>query len=119
MCGVCGTTGVLILAGQGKEYQGANNESGGLVPQVTSENQVVVKGPDYTGPRETVVDKTKPNTWPAWITAVGGFPTDSGAPGGTFQAQPLPDINVSGRSWWWVPLLLLAGLVVVAKMRRS
>jgi len=78
--------------------------------------QVLVTGPDYTGPRKTVIDKNNPPSWPAWITAVNGVPVDTGAPGGTFQAQPLADLVSSGHLWW--PLLALGLLVILAMKAR-
>jgi hypothetical protein len=111
MCGVCGSTGVLLL---NSTQQG----SGGLTVNPDAVNQTLVIGPDYTGPRKTYVNADDPTSWPPWITAVNGAPIDTGAPGGTFQAQPLPDLFVTGFAWWWIPLAVL-GVLVLMKARKG
>ena len=107
MCGICGTTGVLLL--------NAQSNGGGLTVNPDASNQTLVVGPDYTGPRKTYVDASNPASWPAWITAVNGAPVDTGAPGGTFQAQPLPELSVTAMSWWWIPVGLLLVLILVKR----
>jgi hypothetical protein len=125
MCGICSTTGVNVnaivdnqgnnlLSPNGGGYIGANNPSGGLVPQVTMASQVVVTGPPETGPRVTIVDTNNPSGWPAWITAINGKPVDNGNPGGTYQptngAGRLPDLvsNVAMGGLWAIgPIILL------------
>ena len=111
MCGICGTTGVLLL---NSTQQGG----GGLTVNPAAPNQTLVVGPDYTGPRKTYVNANDPSSWPPWITSVNGTPVDTGAPGGTFQAQPLPELSVTAMSWWWIPVGLLALLVIVNMSKR-
>jgi hypothetical protein len=134
MCGVCGTTGPLILNTPTTDapiksapkptasYIGSTNTSGGLVPQVTSATQKVVTGSAATGPRVTVVDTNNPNAAPAWISWVNGAPVDNGKPGGTYQpdsgAGRLPDLvsNVPMGALWAVGLVIL---LVLWKRSRS
>lgn len=112
MCGICSTTGVNILPTP--SLSGGTNPLDGNPLQP---NQTVVTGPAYTGPRQTVVDVSNPSSWPPWIVAVNGQPTDTGAAGGTFTPQILPEISVTGFSWWWIPLLLLGLLIVTGRKR--
>jgi hypothetical protein len=108
VCGICSSTGVLILA---------NQNDTGLQPNPNAGPLTKIVGPDYTGPRITYINASDPTSWPTWITAVNGAPVDTGAPGGTFQAQTLATLDVTAASKAW--LLFLALVVVVAVLARK
>jgi hypothetical protein len=75
--------------------------------------QTLVIGPDFTGPRVTVVDVRSGARLEPWIERVdvpirsGVNVTtfaDTGEPGGTYQPQQLPDLVATSEQW---PALLV------------
>jgi hypothetical protein len=79
-------------------------------------NQALVFGPDYTGPRKTVVNLTDPQSWPSWIRSLDGQPHDDGSiAGGTWSGpQQLATLATTARrSWWWLILAVVVALLVV------
>lgn len=75
--------------------------------------QALVIGPDYTGPRKTVVNLMDPLSWPKWITSYNGEPRDDGSiAGGTWSGpQQLATVQVTARRGW---LWLVVGILAVA-----
>lgn len=97
-----------------------------LTGEPLPEWKTVVTGPDFTGPRRTIVNNRPGAELPAWIvridipideyTTITQF-LDTGAPGGLYQpddAQQLPDLTAVVSPFPWGTIVV--GVVIVAAL---
>jgi len=114
-CGTCGVTGISYPS-----FSVSNVTATAVNPLTGAPllpGQILVTGPASTGPRVTVLDPTKPSTWPAWITSVNGKPVDDGTiGGGTYSGYRLPDVVATAAKypWWWGLFLVIVIIALAA-----